>query len=211
MAGLNTAIKYTDREGTIPNIDVLQYGGDKECGGEFDAFDVGKKSGKLIMIKYKTGSRCLGGVYTSDKNGNDYTQIIDMGQWSSLSSIYEGTFSKIFWNRDETLFTMNASFQDDSGIYQGLLVFDSNGELKSQIYAQPNQSIIIYGWSSDSKFILFSLSACLWCLSLSFTSLSLSYTHTHTVHAVVVPTAGRHLASKYTHSSPCAAAEDRIN
>ncbi len=155
---LNTDIKYTNRDGKVPHTTVLNYAGDKECGGDFDAFDVGKKSGQLIIIKYEQGKPCLGGIYTSDKDGNNYKQLIDMSSWNSVQD-FPGTKREIYWNSNETLFTMNISIQNqnDYQIYDGILILGKDGALKSQIYAPASTSIEIYGWSNDNKWLLYSI------------------------------------------------------
>jgi len=151
---IKTDIKYTNVEGTIPHTTVLTYDGDKECGYEFDSFDVGKKTGQLLIVKYVQGKSCLGGVYTADKDGNNYRQIIDMSLWNNIQDLRDKR--EIFWNSDETLFTMNIAIQNNFQTYEGILVFNKNGELQSQIYAPASIGLSIYGWSRDDREILYS-------------------------------------------------------
>jgi len=151
----NISIKYVNKQASIPHTEVLKYDS-PQCGGEFDAFDVGKKSGKMVVIKFEQGSSC-GGVYMADKDGRDFHLVVDMTQWGALVD-YPGTQRQIFWNNDESQFVMNAKIQDQNyNTYGYMYLFDSDGNYLADVY-KPSSIMTVYGWSPDGEWVLYSLS-----------------------------------------------------
>ncbi|MEA2047461.1 MAG: carboxypeptidase-like regulatory domain-containing protein [Campylobacterota bacterium] len=153
----NTEIKYTNTEGVTPHTTLLEYGDSAtECSGgvssgEWDAFDVGKQSGKMIMLKYEEGPSC-GGVYVADKDGKNLTQLVDLTSWAGEPIV---NFHSIFWNNKETLFAFN-SYLPNYGD-EGIAIYNASGVMTSYIQANSGYALELYGWNSDDSSLLFSI------------------------------------------------------
>jgi len=155
---INSEIKYTDFQGTVPHTTVLHYqSAAPQCDADFDAYDVGKQSGNLLFIQYKQGPTC-GGIYRADKDGKNITQLVDMTQWSTLNDS-PASERQIFWNSEETLFAMSVSIHNpnDYQDYGGILVFDASGTLLSQVYGPASYEMVLYGWDSHNQWLLYAL------------------------------------------------------
>jgi len=155
---MNTEIKYTDTKGTVPHKTVLHYlSAAPQCDADFDAFDIGQKSGKLLFIQYKQGPAC-GGIYTADKEGKNITQLVDMTLWQTVNDS-PASERQIFWNSDETMFAMSVSIHNSQNYqdYGGILVFNASGTLLSESYGPASYEMTLYGWDAKDQWLLYGL------------------------------------------------------
>jgi len=147
-------IKTVDRQGTLPNASIITVK-TTDYGGEIDAFDVGQKTGKLLMLDYD-GSAGQGGIWTADKDGTGGAWVKYLTGTGYTEDIVGS--SEIFWSPDESRFALKGKYDNGSTTMDYLWVYDAATGLVLGSYSAgfSNLHLTLHGWSPDGNWLLFS-------------------------------------------------------